>query len=49
MPTFDTPQPISAVVGIVSGDLRITAGERTTTTVDVRPTDAASKDDVKAA
>jgi Putative adhesin len=49
MPTFDTPQPISATVDVVSGDVRVTASERDTTVVEVRPTDAANDEDVRAA
>jgi Putative adhesin len=49
MPTFETPDPISATVQVVAGDVRISAGERTATTVEVAPTDAASEEDRKAA
>ena len=28
MPTFDTPEPVSAVVELVVGDVRITASDR---------------------
>jgi DUF4097 and DUF4098 domain-containing protein YvlB len=47
--TFDTPQPISAVVDIVAGDVRIIASDRGDTVVDVRPSDPASTEDVKVA
>jgi DUF4097 and DUF4098 domain-containing protein YvlB len=47
--TFDTPQPISATVDVVVGDVRITGGDRTDTVVDVVPTDASSKDDRRVA
>jgi DUF4097 and DUF4098 domain-containing protein YvlB len=49
MPSFDTPEPITAILDVVVGDVRISAGDRATTVVEVRPSDAASKDDVKAA
>jgi DUF4097 and DUF4098 domain-containing protein YvlB len=49
MPTFDTPEPISATIDVVSGDVRVTASERADTVVDVQPSDAANRDDVRAA
>jgi len=49
MPTFDTTEPITASVDLVRGDVRIRAGERADTVVDVSPSDATSKDDLKAA
>jgi DUF4097 and DUF4098 domain-containing protein YvlB len=51
MPTFDTPQPISArlSLGLVIANVRVTAGDRGDTTVDVRPTDESSKSDLKIA
>ena len=49
MPTFDTREPITAVLALVMGDVRISAGERTTTSVAVTPSDGANDDDVKAA
>jgi putative adhesin len=49
MPTFDTPEPISVTVELGVGDLRIVASDRTDTTVEVRPSDAAKKADVAAA
>ncbi len=39
MPTFDTPDPITAAVEIGVGDLRVTATDRPDTVVTVRPTD----------
>ena len=39
MPTFDTPEPISAMVELVVGDVRITASDRDDTVVEVRPSD----------
>jgi hypothetical protein len=49
MPTFNTPEPISLTVELGVGDLRIVAGDRTDTTVEVRPSDAAKQADVTAA
>ena len=49
MPTFDTPQPISGTLDVIMGDVRISAGERDTTVVDVQPSDATNKEDVAAA
>jgi Putative adhesin len=49
MPTFDTPEPITAVLDVVLADVRIGAGDRGTTTVEVHPSDAADAEDVRAA
>lgn len=49
MPTFETPEPISATVDVIVGDVRIAAGERGVTVVEVRPSDPSNEDDVKAA
>jgi DUF4097 and DUF4098 domain-containing protein YvlB len=49
MSTFDTPGPIAATIDIGLGDLRITAGDRGATVVDVRPSDPSNDEDVKAA
>src|SRR4249919_294220 len=49
MPTFDTPEPISAVVELVVGDARITASDRDDTVVEVRPSDGSHEPDVRAA
>jgi len=49
MPTFDTPAPISATVEVYVGDVRITAGNRTNTTVEVRPSDPHSEVDNRVA
>lgn len=49
MPTFDTPEPISATVDIVFGNIRFKAGDRADTVVEVRPTDPSRDLDVKAA
>ena len=49
MPTFDTPEPISATIDLAVGDVRISAGARLTTVVEVQPSDPSSDEDVKAA
>jgi hypothetical protein len=49
MATFDTPEPISATIDVVVGDVRISAGDRGATVVDVRPSDASRNEDLKAA
>lgn len=49
MPRFDTPQPISVTVDRIVGDVRIVAGDRLTTAVDVRPKRAGKPADVRAA
>lgn len=49
MPAFATPEPITATVDVVVGDVGISAGDRRDTTVAVRPSDAANPEDVKAA
>jgi hypothetical protein len=49
MPTFDTPEPISATIDLGLGDLRITASDRADTVVDVRPSDPSNDEDVKVA
>jgi Putative adhesin len=49
MPTFDTPQPISATIEPVVGNVRIIASDRADTVVEVRPTDESNASDVKAA
>ena len=49
MPTFETPNPITATVTVVSGDIRVSAGDAGTTTVTVEPTDASNAEDRKAA
>ncbi|MDG4825828.1 DUF4097 family beta strand repeat-containing protein [Asanoa sp. WMMD1127] len=37
MPTFDTPTPIDVEISIIVGHVRVTASERDTTEVEVRP------------
>jgi DUF4097 and DUF4098 domain-containing protein YvlB len=49
MPTFDTPEPISATVELTLGDVRISASDRTDTVVGVEPSDASNDEDRKAA
>jgi DUF4097 and DUF4098 domain-containing protein YvlB len=49
MPTFETPEPISATIDVAVGDVRIAASDRHDTVVDVRPTDASHEPDVRAA
>jgi DUF4097 and DUF4098 domain-containing protein YvlB len=49
MPTFDTPEPISATIELVIGDVRISAGDRGKTIVEVRPSDASNEEDLQAA
>jgi DUF4097 and DUF4098 domain-containing protein YvlB len=49
MPSFDTPGPITAIVDVVVGAVRIRAADRDTTIVEVRPSDASNEEDVKAA
>jgi DUF4097 and DUF4098 domain-containing protein YvlB len=49
MSTFDTPEPITATIDLGLGDLRITAGDRGDTVVDVRPSNPSNDEDVKAA
>jgi hypothetical protein len=49
MPTFNTPEPISLTMELGIGDVRIVAGDRTDTVVEVRPSDPSKKSDVAAA
>ena len=49
MPTYQTPEPITATIDVVLGDVHVTAGDRADTVVAVRPTDASDREDVKAA
>ncbi|MGH4024808.1 MAG: DUF4097 family beta strand repeat-containing protein, partial [Pseudonocardiaceae bacterium] len=48
MPTFDTPEPISATVEPVVGNVRIIASDRADTVVELRPYDPLNSSDVKA-
>jgi hypothetical protein len=49
MQTFDTPAPISAVLDIPAGRVRLIAADRADTTVEVLPANASKGRDVKAA
>jgi hypothetical protein len=49
MSTFDTPEPISAVVELSVGDVRVTASDRDDTVVEIRPSDDSHEPDVRAA
>ncbi|WP_280234386.1 hypothetical protein [Nocardia cyriacigeorgica] len=49
MTTFQTPEPIAITVDVLCGDITVHASDRTDTVVEIRPTDAAKKDDVRAA
>jgi Putative adhesin len=49
MQTFETPEPITATIEIVIGDVQISAGDRDTTVVAVKPSDASNDEDVRAA
>ncbi|MGA5298799.1 DUF4097 family beta strand repeat-containing protein [Nucisporomicrobium flavum] len=49
MPTFDTPQPITATLELVVADVRVAASDRPDTVVEVRPSNPASDHDVRAA
>jgi hypothetical protein len=49
MTHFETPKPISVVLDLRVADVRVAAGERADTIVEVRPSDASRHDDVTAA
>ncbi|QGV79484.1 DUF4097 family beta strand repeat-containing protein [Streptomyces ficellus] len=49
MPSFDTPQPLTADIAFEVGTVRIAAGKRTDTVVRVLPSDSAEEADVRAA
>ncbi len=49
MPTFATPDPIHARIDVSAGLVRVRAGERSDTVVQVRPADPRSSADVQAA
>lgn len=49
MPSFDTPEPILAVIELGAGGLQIRAGDRADTVVQVHPAEPSSDDDVQAA
>ncbi|MGW3352998.1 DUF4097 family beta strand repeat-containing protein [Nonomuraea rubra] len=49
MPAFDTSEPIAAVLDTATATIRINAGDRADTVVDVRPSDPHNDADVQAA
>ncbi|MBV1941853.1 DUF4097 domain-containing protein [Streptomyces sp. BV286] len=49
MPSFDTPEAISATVHVEAGAIRFIAGDRPETVVEVRPRDPKKEPDVRAA
>ncbi|MGW7358365.1 DUF4097 family beta strand repeat-containing protein [Streptomyces sp. NPDC054802] len=49
MPSFDTPEPISATAHVVAGSIQFTASDRLDTVVEVRPRDPKKDLDVRAA
>ncbi|MFE0651302.1 DUF4097 domain-containing protein [Streptomyces sp. NPDC059534] len=49
MPSFDTPEPISATARVDAGSIQFTAGDRLDTVVEVRPRDPKKDQDVRAA
>ncbi|MET7370397.1 DUF4097 family beta strand repeat-containing protein [Streptomyces sp. NPDC005566] len=49
MPSFDTPEPISATAHVEAGSIQFTAGDRPDTVVEVRPRDPEKDQDVRAA
>ncbi|MGH3207709.1 MAG: hypothetical protein ACRDNO_08095, partial [Trebonia sp.] len=49
MQTFATPAPVTAVVAVPAGRIRLAAADRDTTTVEVRPADPNKRRDVKLA
>ncbi|TDW91723.1 DUF4097 family beta strand repeat-containing protein [Kribbella sp. VKM Ac-2566] len=49
MPTYNTPEPISAVLDIPAGRIQLVATDRADTAVEVLPADASKSRDVKAA
>jgi DUF4097 and DUF4098 domain-containing protein YvlB len=49
MPSFHTPQPITATIEAAAGSVRLVATQRDDTVVEVRPHDPSSQDDVRSA
>jgi hypothetical protein len=49
MPTFDTPEPILAIIDMATANVRINASDRADTVVEVRPSDELNDSDVHAA
>ncbi|MTE11406.1 DUF4097 family beta strand repeat-containing protein [Nocardia aurantiaca] len=49
MTAFQTPGPIAVTLDVAAGNITLVASDRTDTVVEVRPTDASKKNDVRAA
>ncbi|MFE6194466.1 DUF4097 family beta strand repeat-containing protein [Streptomyces sp. NPDC057838] len=49
MPAFETPSPVHVDLSVVCGQVRIVAGDRAVTTVEVSPRDREDPDDVRSA
>ncbi|MEU4805025.1 hypothetical protein [Actinosynnema sp. NPDC023587] len=49
MPTFATPNPVTASLTVAGTEIRVVAGERADTIVSVEPVDSTSKTDVQVA
>jgi DUF4097 and DUF4098 domain-containing protein YvlB len=49
MPTFNTPEPISATIDLAAADVRLIASDRQDTVVEVRPSSSSREPDVKVA
>ncbi|QUQ70054.1 DUF4097 family beta strand repeat-containing protein [Kutzneria sp. CA-103260] len=49
MPSFETSEPISVIVELGVGNVRVVASDRADTVVDVRPTDPTDESDAQAA
>lgn len=49
MQKFETPSPVTVVLDIPAGQIRLVAGERADTTVEVLPSEASKRRDAKAA
>jgi len=49
VPTFHTPEPISATISLIMGHARVTADDRDDTVVVVQPSNRSNESDVKAA
>ncbi|MEU4830168.1 DUF4097 family beta strand repeat-containing protein [Streptosporangium sp. NPDC023615] len=49
MPTFDTPEPIHAVIELATADVRIHASDRADTVVEIRPKDGSDDADARGA
>lgn len=49
MPTFQTLEPVTLHVEVLSAEVTVHASDRTDTVVDIRPADASKKGDIRAA